>query len=433
MSKIKSIYAREILDSRGQPTLETTVVCEGDITAKAMVPSGASKGQDEAWELRDEDPARYFGRGVKKAVSNVNDKIAKLLQGVDSEEQQRIDQIMIELDNTKNKSRIGANAILSISLAVSRAGAQSLNIPLYQYIAIKLGRNITDYLLPTPMMNIINGGAHADNNLDIQEFMVLPAGASSFKEALRWGAETFGYLHEILKKRNLSSGVGDEGGFSPNLASNDEGLVLLVQAIEESGYNPGQDIFLALDVAANSFYQKKYYITENQTQTLDSEGMLNMYKEYLRSYPIISIEDPFSEDDVNAWEDMTNELGKKVQIVGDDLFVTNPVKLTEGINQNLANAILIKPNQIGTLTETLKAIEIASKNHYSQIISHRSGETEDTYIADLAVGAGCGQIKTGSLTRSERVSKYNRLLEIESELGESARFAGLSTLPNYKK
>ncbi|MFH1749283.1 MAG: phosphopyruvate hydratase [bacterium] len=433
MSKIKTIKSREVLDSRGVPTLETTVMCDDDISGIAMVPSGASKGKEEALELRDGDNSRYSGKGVKKAVNNVNQKIARILQGVDIEEQSKIDQIMIELDNTKNKSRLGANAILSVSLAVSRAAANSLDIPLYKYLSLKLGKKVSDFLIPTPMMNIINGGVHADNNLDIQEYMIIPGGASSFNQALEWGSRVFNALHELLKNQNLPTGVGDEGGFSPNLASNKEAFVLIMQAIEDTKLIPGKDIYLALDVAANTFYKDGNYLFERGTQTLNTDGMINMYRELLKAFPIISLEDPLSEDDKNGWEDITNELKNKVQIVGDDIFATNPAKLNFGITQNIANSILIKTNQIGTLTETLKTVEIATENRYSQIISHRSGETEDTYIADLAVGIGCGQIKTGSLTRSERIAKYNRLLQIEIELTEKSAFAGISTLPNYKK
>ncbi len=433
MSKIKKIKSREVLDSRGVPTLETTVLCDNDISSIAMVPSGASKGKNEALELRDEDSARYSGKGVKKAVNNVNEKIARILQGVDIEEQSKIDTIMIELDNTDNKSRLGANAILSVSLAVSRAAAKSLDIPLYKYLSLKLGKKVSDFLIPIPMMNIINGGVHADNNLDIQEYMIVPGGASSFSQALEWGSRVFSELHELLKDKNLSTGVGDEGGFSPNLASNKEPLVLIMKAIENAKLTPGKDIYLALDVAANSLYKDGNYLYEGGTQTLSTVGMISMYHELLKSFPIISLEDPLDENDKKGWEDITNELKDKVQIVGDDIFVTNPVKLNLGITQNIANSILIKTNQIGTLTETLKTIQIATENQYSQIISHRSGETEDTYIADLAVGVGCGQIKTGSLTRSERISKYNRLLQIEIELIDNSAFAGISTFPNYKK
>ncbi|MFC1656641.1 phosphopyruvate hydratase [Patescibacteria group bacterium] len=433
MSKIKNIRSREILDSRGVPTLETTVICDNGVFGIAMVPSGASKGKEEAWELRDEDNSRYSGKGVKKAVNNVNQKIARILQGVDIEEQSKIDQIMIKLDNTNNKSRLGANAILSVSLAASRAATKDLDIPLYKYLSLKLGKKVSDFLIPTPMMNIINGGAHADNNLDIQEYMIIPGGAGSFHQALEWGSRVFNELHELLKDENLSTGVGDEGGFSPNLESNKEALVLIMQAIEKAKLTPGKDIYLALDVAANMIYKDDKYVLEGGTQTLTTEGMINLYHDYLKNFPIISIEDPFAESDKKGWEDTTNELGSKVQLVGDDLFATNPVKLNFGINQNLANSVLIKPNQIGTLTETLKTVKIAAENRYSQIISHRSGETEDTYIADLAVGTSCGQIKTGSLTRSERVAKYNRLLQIEIELAERCAFTGISTLPNYKK
>lgn len=423
MGEILDIMAREVLDSRGNPTVEVEVILDSGIVGSAIVPSGASTGQREALELRDEDKKKFHGKGVHKAVSNVVGEIASQLKGMDAFDQPLIDRIMIDMDGTENKSKLGANAILGVSMAVCHASANELNIPLYRYIG---GCNAKE--LPVPMMNIMNGGAHADNNLDIQEFMIMPAGLKSFSLALRAGAEIFQTLKSILKKKGLNTAVGDEGGFAPSLASNEEALTIIIQAIAESGYKPGKDVMVALDVASSEFFEKGKYQFEGRK--LSSQEMVEYYETLVRKYPILSIEDGMAENDWNGWKLLTERLGKKVQLVGDDLFVTNTKILSEGIRKNIANSILIKLNQIGTVTETLDAIEMAKKARYTAVISHRSGETEDTTIADLAVACNTGFIKTGSLSRSERVAKYNKLLRIEEELGMTAVYKGLGAFYN---
>jgi enolase len=418
---IAEINAREILDSRGRPTIEAEVVLDCGAYGIAQVPSGASTGSFEAHELRDEDPSRYSGKGVLRAVENVIAEIQSELIGLDALNQSEIDQVMIELDGSPNKTNLGANAILGVSLAAAKAAASSLDLPLYRYLGGPLSN-----LLPVPLMNVINGGSHADNNVDIQEFMIVPHGAPTFREALRWGAEVFEALSKVLKSKNLLTGVGDEGGFAPNLGSNQEALELLISAIEKAGYKPGSEISLALDVAASEFYKDGQYTYDG---TAHSPAELIDYMAGLVSrYPIVSIEDPLYEDDWASWKLMTEKMGDKVQIVGDDLFVTNMTRLRQGIEQKAANTILIKLNQIGSLTETMQTIDLATRNRFKSIISHRSGETEDTTIADLAVATRAGQIKTGSLCRSERVAKYNRLLRIEDELGDFAVYAGAAGL-----
>ena len=421
-TKIIDIHAREIIDSRGNPTLEADVVLEDGIVGRAAVPSGASTGEHEAIELRDGDKSRFLGKGVLKAVQNVNDVIAGKLIGMDATNQIEIDEIMLDLDGTENKSKLGANAILGVSLACSKAAASACGLPLYQYIG---GTNAR--LLPVPLMNILNGGVHADNNLDIQEFMIVPRGANSFNDAIRWGAETFHTLKDVLHKKGLSTSVGDEGGFAPNLASNEEAIQLILEAIEKAGYAPGRDIAIALDVASSSFYQsrtKKYEIKTGNQSELDSAEMIDFYTHLIDKYPVVSIEDGLAEDDWDGWKKLTEALGDRVQLVGDDLFVTNTERLEQGINLGVANSILIKLNQIGTLTETLSAIEMAKEAGYTTIVSHRSGETEDATIADLAVATNSGQIKTGSASRSDRMAKYNQLLRIEESLGSRALFGG---------
>ncbi len=418
---IAEINAREILDSRGRPTIEAEVVLDCGAYGIAQVPSGASTGSFEAHELRDDDASRYGGKGVLKAVENVIAEIQSELIGLDALNQSEIDQVMIDLDGSPNKTNLGANAILGVSLATAKAAASSLDLPLYRYLGGPLSN-----LLPVPLMNVINGGSHADNNVDIQEFMIVPHGAPTFREALRWGAEVFEALSKVLKSKNLLTGVGDEGGFAPNLGSNQEALELLISAIEKAGYKPGAEVSLALDVAASEFYKDGQYTYDG---TAHSPAELIDYMAGLVSrYPIVSIEDPLYEDDWASWQLMTAKLGDKVQIVGDDLFVTNITRLRQGIEQKAANTILIKLNQIGSLTETLQTIDLATRNRFKSIISHRSGETEDTTIADLAVATRAGQIKTGSLCRSERVAKYNRLLRIEDELGDFAVYAGAAGL-----
>lgn len=414
---ISSIRAREILDSRGRPTIEAEVYLENGAAGVAQVPSGASTGSFEAHELRDGDSNRYGGKGVLKAVHNVNEEIAPRLIGSDALNQELIDRCMIDLDGSPNKANLGANAILAVSLATSKAAADALGLPLYRYLGGPLAN-----LLPVPLMNVINGGAHADNNVDIQEFMIVPVGASSFKEALRWGAEVFAALSSVLKAKNLLTGVGDEGGFAPNLASNQAALDLLVAAIEKAGYKPGEQVALALDVAASEMYKDGQYVYDGTAHS--PAEMVDYLASLVSQYPIVSIEDGLHEDDWQHWQLLTQKLGDRVQLVGDDLFVTNPTRLQQGIDQQAGNSILIKLNQIGSLTETLQAIDLANRNRYRSVISHRSGETEDTTIADLAVATRAGQIKTGSLCRSERVAKYNRLLRIEDELGKQAVYAG---------
>jgi enolase len=414
---IEEIQAREILDSRGRPTIEAEVYLSGGAVGLAQVPSGASTGSFEAHELRDDDSSRYGGKGVQQAVQNVEDKIASELLGLNALEQTVIDRTMIALDGSPNKSNLGANAILSVSLATAKAGAEALGIPLYRYLGGPLAN-----LLPVPLMNVINGGAHADNNVDIQEFMIVPVGAPSFREALRWGAEVFASLSGVLKSKKLLTGVGDEGGFAPNLESNQAALDLLIQAIEQAGYKPGEQVALALDVAASEFYKNGQYTYDGSAHS--PEEMIDYLASLVSQYPIVSIEDGLHEDDWEHWQMLTERLGNTIQLVGDDLFVTNPTRLQKGIEQIAGNSILIKLNQIGSLTETLETIDLATRNSYTSVISHRSGETEDTTIADLAVATRAGQIKTGSLCRSERVAKYNRLLRIEAELGDQALYAG---------
>ena len=418
MSSIIEVLAREILDSRGNPTVEVEIVLEDGTIGRAAVPSGASTGTHEAVELRDGD-RRYGGKGVLKAVKNVEEVIAPGILGWDALDQAGLDEKLISLDGTRNKGKLGANAILGVSLACARAAANFLGLPLYRYLG---GPNAR--LLPVPMMNVLNGGKHADNNLDIQEFMIVPAGAPSFGEALRAGVEVFHALKSVLKSRGLNTAVGDEGGFAPSLKSNEEALEILVNSIEKAGYRPGDDVYIALDPAASEFYHGGRYILKGDGVDVDSRGMIEMYRRWVSSYPIVSIEDGLAEDDWDGWAAMTRELGGKVQIVGDDLFVTSPERLEEGIRRGAANAILIKVNQVGTLTETLDTVEKARRAGYGFVISHRSGETEDTTIADLAVACGGGQIKTGAPSRTDRVAKYNRLLRIEEELGTTSRYAG---------
>ncbi|MBK9155903.1 MAG: phosphopyruvate hydratase [Chloracidobacterium sp.] len=420
MSLIDQVWAREIMDSRGNPTIEAEVVLEDGTTGRAAVPSGASTGENEAVELRDGDKLRYLGKGVLKAVENVNEKIGRELEGLDVLDQTQIDQVMIELDGTENKSNLGANAILAVSLASARAAAATQEMPLYRYVG---GTNAKT--LPVPMMNILNGGAHADNNVDFQEFMVMPVGAESFSEALRSGAEIFHSLKAVLNSRGYSTGVGDEGGFAPNLKSNEEAVETILEAIERSGYKAGQNVMLALDPAASEFYRDgKYVFKKSDGRELSSDEMAAYWTDWCQKYPIISIEDGMAENDWEGWKSLTGSVGSTVQLVGDDLFVTNVKFLQKGIEVGAANSILIKVNQIGTLTETLDAIELARTNNMTAVISHRSGETEDTFIADLAVATNAGQIKTGSLCRSDRIAKYNQLLRIEEDLGDSARYPG---------
>ena len=421
MSHIVHIAAREILDSRGNPTVEVEVALESGARGRAAVPSGASRGEHEAIELRDEDPHRYLGKGVLKAVRNVTTHIGPKLIGLDALDQSSIDRVMIQLDGTHNKGNLGANAILGISLACANAAADLLGIPLFRYVG-----GIRSHILPLPQMNILNGGAHADNNLDFQEFMILPVGASTFAEALRMGAETFHHLKSVLKTGGHKTAVGDEGGFAPDLPSNEEAVGLILEAIRAAGYQPGRDICIALDVAASQFFQKgSYALKAGGDSPKTPREMVDLYEDWVNRYPLISIEDAMAEDDWEGWKLLTDRLGRRVQLVGDDLFVTSIERLTRGIEQGVANAILIKPNQVGTLTETMETMERATRAGYSCIISHRSGETEDTAIADLAVATNAGQIKTGSLSRSERIAKYNRLLRIEEELGAGAAFSGM--------
>ncbi len=421
---IDAVHAREILDSRGNPTVEVEVILEDGTTSRAGVPSGASTGAFEAVELRD-GGKRYLGKGVEKAVYFVNDELAPAVIGYDAQDQRMIDAEMLEIDGTKNKGRVGANSILGVSLAVARAAADSADLSLFRYIGGPTART-----LPVPMMNILNGGAHADTNVDIQEFMVAPIGADSFKESLRGGAEIYHSLKSVLKQKGLATSIGDEGGFAPNLESNRAALDLILVAIEAAGFKPGKDIALAMDVAATEFHEKGKYKFEGSERS--SDQMIAYYAELVASYPIVSIEDPLDEDDWDGWAKMTADLGQKIQIVGDDLFVTNPERLAKGISLNTANALLVKVNQIGTLTETIDAVSMAHRAGYRSMMSHRSGETEDTTIADLAVALECGQIKTGAPARSERVAKYNQLLRIEEELADSAFYAGRSAFPRFK-
>ena len=430
MSLIDLVYAREVLDSRGNPTVEVEVVLESGVTGRAIVPSGASTGAFEAVELRDGDKGRYLGKGVEKAVDNVNEIIAPELEGMDATDQPGIDGLLIELDGTPNKGKLGANAILGVSMAVARAAAEEVGLPLFQYIG-----GVNAKQLPVPMMNILNGGEHADNNVDVQEFMILPVGAKSFREGLRMGAEVFHSLKKVLGENGLACGVGDEGGFAPNLDSNRAALELIVEAIKKAGYEPGQDVMLGLDVAATEMYNKetKKYVLAGEGKELTSAEMVDLYEDWANNFPIITIEDGLDEEDWDGWKVLTDRLGNKLQLVGDDLFVTNTERLERGIEAGVANSILVKVNQIGTLTETLDAIEMAKRAGYTAVISHRSGETEDTTIADLAVAVNAGQIKTGAPSRTDRVAKYNQLLRIEEMVGESARYCGLNSFYNLKK
>jgi enolase len=426
MLLIEDIIAREILDSRGNPTVEVDVILEDGTYGRAAVPSGASTGTQEAVELRDGDKSRYLGKGVQKAVKNVNEVIADNLVGLDPFDQVKIDNILIELDGTNNKGNLGANAILGVSLAVAKAAANALGMPLYRYIG---GTNAK--VLPVPMMNIINGGKHADNNVDFQEFMIMPVGAPKFSEALRMGAEVFHNLKSVLKKKGYNTAVGDEGGFAPNLKSNEEAIEVILEAIQLAGYKPGKDVAIALDPAASEFYddsKKKYVFSKSDKSELTSEQMVEYWKNWVEKYPIVSIEDGMSELDWDGWKLLTDTIGNKIQLVGDDVFVTNPEILAKGIEKGIANSILIKLNQIGTLTETLDTIELAKRAGYTAIISHRSGETEDTTIADLAVATNTGMIKTGSASRTDRLAKYNQLLRIEEELDTTAQFLGLDAV-----
>jgi enolase len=440
-TKIVTVRAREIIDSRGNPTVEAEVGVEGGAIGRAAVPSGASTGEHEAIELRDGDKSRYLGKGVLKAVGHVNTDIAKAVAGMDASDQRAVDRRMIEADGTPNKSNFGANAILAVSMAVARAAATQLALPLYQYLARYSSEGYAD-TLPVPMMNILNGGAHADNSVDVQEFMVMPLGAPNFHEALRWGIEVFHSLKAVLKKNGYSTAVGDEGGFAPNLKSNVEAVERVLEAITAAGYKPGEQISIALDPAASEFYdreKKKYVFKKSDKSERTSEQMVEFWESWVRQYPIVSIEDGLSEDDWDGWKLLTRELGrsgagsdakgkKSIQLVGDDIFVTNPKIFARGISEKIANAILIKLNQIGTVTETVEAVEMARKANYASIVSHRSGETEDTFLADFVVAMGCGQIKTGSASRTDRIAKYNQLLRIEERLGKEAIFPGFKAL-----
>jgi enolase len=428
MSAIVDVVAREILDSRGNPTVEADVLLESGVMGRAAVPSGASTGSREAIELRDGDKGRYLGKGVLQAVENVNTEISEAIIGLDAEEQAFIDKALIELDGTDNKSRLGANAMLAVSMATAKAAAEEAGLPLYRYFG-----GSGPMSMPVPMMNVINGGAHANNNLDIQEFMILPVGAQSFREALRCGAEVFHNLKKLVDKKGYPTTVGDEGGFAPNVAGNDEAIELILKAIEAAGYTPGQDVVLGLDCASSEFYKDGKYVLASEKLELDSAGMTDYLATLAGKYPIISIEDGMAEGDWDGWKLLTDKIGKSVQIVGDDLFVTNPKILREGIQKGIANAILIKINQIGTLTETFAAVEMAKRAGYTNVISHRSGETEDSTIADIAVGLNAGQIKTGSLSRSDRIAKYNQLLRIEEDLGDTVTYPGLAAFYNLRK
>ena len=428
MTIISDVYAREVLDSRGNPTVEVEVLLESGAKGRAIVPSGASTGAYEAVELRDGDKGRYLGKGVLKAVENVNTVIAPEVIGLDALDQVAIDSKMIALDGTPNKGKLGANAILAVSMAVARAAADALNVPLYAYLG---GFNAKQ--LPVPMMNIINGGAHADNNVDVQEFMILPVGAATFKEALRWGAEIFHNLKAVLKDKGLNTAVGDEGGFAPNLSSNEEAIQTIIAAIERAGYKPGVDVFLGMDIASTEFYKDGKYHLEGEGRTFTSEQFVDFLAAWVDKYPIITIEDGCAEDDWDGWKLLTDRLGGKVQLVGDDLFVTNTNRLEQGIRKGVANSILVKVNQIGTLTETFDAIEMAKRAGYTAVISHRSGESEDSTIADIAAATNAGQIKTGAPSRTDRVAKYNQLLRIEDQLGSAAQYAGKKSFYNLKR
>lgn len=418
MTKILEVNAREVLDSRGNPTVEADVILECGAIGRAIVPSGASTGTREALELRDKDEDRYLGKGVLKAVENINNEIGPEIEGMDATDQTALDLHMIEMDGTPNKSKLGANAILAVSLAAARASANAYDLPLYRYLG-----GISARYLPIPMMNIINGGAHAANTLDIQEFMIVPVGAETFAQAVRMGAETFHHLKKILKKRNLNTAVGDEGGFAPDLDTNEEAVKLIIQAVESAGYKPEEEICIALDAAATEFYKDGKYELNSEKRSLSAEEMIDYYEELIGKYPIISIEDGLAESDWDGWVAMTDRLGDVLQIVGDDIFVTNPEIFAKGIEDGAGNSILIKLNQIGTLTETLQTIDMAKQEGYLTVISHRSGETEDTFISDLVVGVNAGQIKTGSLSRTDRIAKYNQLIRIEQELGKAAKYS----------
>ena len=422
MAKIEKTVAREILDSRGNPTVEVDIILDDGTIGRAAVPSGASTGRHEACELRDDDPKRYLGKGVTRAINNVTETIGPKIKGLDPSEQENIDKLMIDLDGTDNKSNLGANAILGVSIAIARAAASTLNKPLYSYI----GKN-DNYIIPVPMMNIINGGEHADNNLDIQEFMIMPVGADCFKDALRIGAEVFHSLKKILSSKGYNTNVGDEGGFAPELKCNEEALETIMEAINKAGYEPGKDVLLALDTAANEVYKDGKYMLQAEADPEKSiEGMISFYDDLISNYPIYSVEDGLAEDDWDGWKALTEKLGSRVQLVGDDLFVTNIDRLKKGIDLGITNSILIKLNQIGTLTETIQTIEMAKSNGFTTVISHRSGETEDTIISDVAVATNAGQIKAGSLSRTDRICKYNQLLRIEEELGDNAVYGAAS-------
>ncbi|MCG9479464.1 MAG: phosphopyruvate hydratase [Actinomycetia bacterium] len=425
---IIDVYAREILDSRGNPTVEVETVLDCGAVGRAAVPSGASTGQFEAVELRDNDQSRYMGKGVQKAVENVNNIIAPELENMDAIYQREIDQLLLEMDGTDNKEKLGANAMLGVSLAVAKAAAVALDVPLYKYIG-----GVNAHVLPSPMMNILNGGKHADNSVDLQEFMVMPLGANSFKQALRMGAEIFHSLKSVLKDKGLSTSVGDEGGFAPNLDTNEDAIKYILTAIQKAGYEPGREIFIALDPAATEFFKGGKYHLTGEGKVLSPDQMVDYYQNLVENYPIISIEDGMAEEDWAGWKKLTERIGQKVQLVGDDLFVTNTGRLKKGIDLKVANSILIKVNQIGTLTETLDAIEMAKTAGYTAVVSHRSGETEDTTIADIVVGVNAGQIKTGAPSRTDRVSKYNQLLRIEEELGDEARYLGLNSFYNIQR
>ena len=432
-TKIASVHGREIIDSRGNPTVEADVRLEGGVLGRAAVPSGASTGEHEAIELRDGDKSRYLGRGVLKAAGHVNGEIAKAVAGMDAADQRTLDRRMIEADGTPNKSKFGANAILAVSMAAARAAATALGQPLYKYLA-RYSSDPSANTLPVPMMNILNGGAHADNSVDVQEFMVMPLGAPTFREALRWGIEVFHNLKVVLKKNGYSTAVGDEGGFAPNLKSNEEALERVLEAITAAGYKPGEQISIALDPASSEFYDrasKKYVFKKSDKSARTSEQMTTFWEGWARQYPIVSIEDGLAEDDWDGWKILTRDIGGKIQLVGDDVFVTNPRIFARGIAQGIGNAILIKLNQIGSVSETMEAVEMARKAGYASIVSHRSGETEDTFLADFVVAMGCGQIKTGSASRTDRVAKYNQLLRIEEELGAAARFPGRNALARH--
>ena len=427
MSQIADIRAREIIDSRGNPTVEADVILDSGAMGRAAVPSGASTGSREAIELRDGDRSRFMGKGVLKAVENINGEIREALLGMDPSDQVKIDQAMIDLDGTPNKARLGANAILAVSMATAKAAAADEGLPLYRYLATS-----DEFLMPVPMMNIINGGEHADNSVDLQEFMIMPVGAPSINEAIRWGAEVFHNLKKVLSDKGYNTAVGDEGGFAPDLKSNEEAITVILEAIDKAGYKAGEDIFIAIDAASSEFYKDGNYVLGSENKTLSSEEFADFLNDWVDRYPIISVEDGMDEGDWDGWKVLTEKIGNKAQLVGDDLFVTNPAILAEGIEKHIGNSILIKVNQIGTLTETLAAIKMAKENGYTAVISHRSGETEDTTIADLAVATSAGQIKTGSMSRSDRIAKYNQLIRIAEELGDKASYAGKGAFYNLK-